>query len=358
MKKVVAALALMATFSAKAVEVTAIGYGATVESATQNAKNIAVEQAAGTFLVTSSTVMDDSFRSSIDQYSGGVIKTYTVLNVGNNGDLVEVTIQADIDADKINRIIVPTSDVPVVMSSELAIAQEKAAKAREMVQALDRRSDAFVINGKILKYVNRGEVTDLTVAVEMKWSPKWYDDVRKFSQMAGKQIHTDNSLSDALGGIGAILTPFNFLASTVATGAARKTEKPQKQSPVYAYCFSKTSSYDVDDCFEIGYGMPNVTDKDRWAIWMTLSSNGRIVKTFLLGVENNNQLFVNVRTGSRLYFVSSAAERKFTNPGVVLFQKGVTGDVYTYTVDTDMLRSIDGIEYILCSAWNLESRCN
>lgn len=88
------------------------------------------------------------------------------------------------------------------------------------------------------------------------------------------------------------------------------------------------------------------------------SINGRVVKTLLLEVENNNQLFVNVRTGSRPYFVSSAVERKFTNPGVVLFQKGVIGDVYTYTVDTDRLRSIDGIEYILCSAWNLRNRCN
>lgn len=354
-----AILLMWAAASVNAMEITTTGYAPTVEGAIQNAKTLAVEEVAGAFLTTTSNVVDDRFHSRIDQYSGGVIKTYQVLTVvTGTGDLIEVTIKADVDADKINQLILPQGDVPKNMADEIAIAQEKSSKVREMTEALDRPQDAFVVRGKIVKYVNHGDVTDITVVVGMALSPKWSDDVRKFSKMAGKRIDTDNSMSDALWGLGTLLTPFTMGASTVITALARHTETSKVANSVYSYCFSKNRDHDVEECFEVGYDMPNVTSQGQWRVAIKLMSNDQVMQTLLAVVVNDSQLFANVRTGTNLYFRSSSHERKFTHPGVVLFQKGIAGGEYTHTVKTDLLTSIDRIEYELYPVGNLESWCN
>jgi hypothetical protein len=346
MKNLVA-LALCSALSAHAVEITTTGYGATVGDATRNARQQAVDEVAGSFVTSTDTAIDGTYTSRINQYSGGVIRKMKVLNVSQNGDLVEVTIRADIDDEKVNRLFMPNGTVPAELSEDLAVAQEKNNRARDMIRTFNDLSQAFAVRGKITKYANRGDVTDITIIVGMAWSPKWFDDVRKFAQLAGRETVTKNGTSNAFRVLNTVSMPFSAGLSTLAGAAARHTDNAPVASSVYSYCFSETRSHDVDGCFEIGYDMPKITYRDRWNVTMKLMSNGRVVKTLPLVVINNDQLFATVKSGTHLYFDNSATERKFTNPGVVLFRKGIAGNEYTHTVNTDILRSVDGVEYEL-----------
>lgn len=356
MRRVIALL-LWVTISAHAVEVTTIGYGSNVESATKNAKTLAVEQVTGAFLRSQSSEVDGKFRSVIDQYSGGVITSYQVLSINNKYDLTEVRIKAVVDPDKVNLLISSAGEVPSKMAGQLTTAQEKLAQIQEMVTALDHPKDAYVVSGKIVKYLNRGDYTDAIILVSMRWSPKWYDDVKKFSALAGKNIDLDNSTSNALWVIGTLLTPFSLNASSAVTTMARHTEKAPVVNPIYAYCFSKSRDDDAEACREVGYGMQNITAQDSWTVIMRLIQNDSVVTTLPLVVHNKDQLFGRFRIGSNVYFRNTAYARKFTNPGVLLFEEGVAWSEITQTVKTDLLKSIDRIEFELCTVDSADQWC-
>jgi hypothetical protein len=95
MKKTLLELLLASSFE-YAEQVTVTGYGANYNAALENAKVLALEKGASTFIIGENRAREGKVTEEIDQYNGGVIKSYRIVSQRNDGFSHEVEIAADV----------------------------------------------------------------------------------------------------------------------------------------------------------------------------------------------------------------------------------------------------------------------
>jgi len=346
MKHFIVALLIATSLPALAVEVTAQGSGATMKAAIRDAKNNALEQVTGVFVVNQSTTDGRAVSSKSVQYSGGVVKKYQLTSSSFDGRVHEVMIVADVDPAKTNGMIVPTEIDLTEQSFQIQEHADRYANVERIAKVLDDRQSAFAVTKPKIEYVPRGEFVEVRLTVGVTLQQKWVDDVRVMSRQSGSPIDITTSASDVLWGIGVATAPFSLVASSmIRTAAQFTTQKPK--SYIASNCFSRNNSVDVDECYAVGYMMGNVVHKDQFLVVVTLWSGDKLVQELLVVVPNDNALFARHGDGTRLYFRSSAKERKFHNQGVVWFTDGVAVGRNTFPINAQQLAQVDRMEYAL-----------
>ena len=319
-------------------EVIATGYGTTVDLALQNAKTVAIEQVAGTFVTGQTTVTDDAYRSRIEQYHGGLIRRYDVLGIEQADGLISTRIAVDVDTDKVNTVLTDLgAEVSNNAADELSSAADEFERTGRIVAALDDPQQAFVVQIAKVTYRNRGPLTDVEIDAQITTNPKWYDDVRTMARTIGRKVDLGSAWSDALWGLAALSAIVNPALPGTINHLARASEKKPQPSDEYAACFGSNMSRDVDECYEIRHPLERLTLRDRWPVELRLQ-NGKaeqILAQYFVIVRN--QLFVEVCQGTNLYFTSSAKERRFENPGVLLFEQSMMPFKYAITLPTTAL---------------------
>ena len=95
---------MFASSMALAEEVTVTGYGSTFDNALANAKMQALEKVTGTFIISESEYKNKQYKETIDQYNGGIINKYDIVSSSKKSTGYEVTIVADVDRKKDNRM--------------------------------------------------------------------------------------------------------------------------------------------------------------------------------------------------------------------------------------------------------------
>ena len=331
-------LLLMFTANLAASEVIATGYGTTVDLALQNAKTLAIEQTAGTFVTGKTSVIDETYRSRIDQYHGGLIRRYQVLAIAQSEGLISARIEADVDTDKINTVLSDLgAEVSAEIGQQLSSAADEFERTGRIVEALDDPNQAFVIRIAKVTYLNRGPVTDVEIDAQIMLNPKWYDDVKTMARTIGRKVDLGSAWSDALWGLAALSVIVNPALPGSINHLARASERKQQPSPEYAACFGRDMTRDVDECYEIRRPLEHVTYQDRWPIELSLIDGEMENVLGKYPVNIRNQLFVEVRQGTSLYFTSSARERRFENPGVLLFEQSMMPFKYALTLPTTAL---------------------
>lgn len=346
MKHFIVALLIATSLPALAVEVTAQGSGATMKAAIQDAKNNALEQVTGAFIVNQATTDGRAVSSKSAQYSGGVVKKYQLTSSSFDGRVHKVMIVADVDPAKTNGMIVPTEIDLTEQSFQIQEHADRYANVERIAKVLDDRQSAFAVTKPKIEYVPRGEFVEVRLTVGVTLQQKWVDDVRVMSRQSGSPIDITTSASDVLWGIGVATAPFSLVGSSmIRTAAQFTTQKPK--SYIASNCFSRNNSVDVDECYAVGYMMGNVVRKDRFLVVVTLWSGDKLVQELPVAVLNDNALFVLHDDGTRLYFRSSAKERKFHSRGVVWFTDGVAVGRNTFPINAQQLAQVDRMEYAL-----------
>ena len=322
----------------EAKEVIATGYGTTVEQALQNAKTLAIEQVASTFVTGNTTVVDDAYRSRIEQYHGGLIRHYRLLGVEQSEGLISARIEADVDTEKINTVIFDQgADVSSAVSDGLARSNNEFERTAKIVAALDDPTQAFVIRVAKVNYVNRGPLTDVEINAQITMNPKWYDDVKTMAKAIGRKLDLGSGWADGLWGIAALSAIVNPMIPGTINHLARAAEKKAQPSHEYAACFGQMIGRDVDECYEIRHRLPSVTGPERLKIEIFLVRGDHEEVAGWYPVNIKNQLFVEVSEGRSLYFRSSAKERRFENQSVLLFERSMMPFKYVVTLPTDTL---------------------
>ena len=319
-------------------EVIATGYGTTVELALENAKTVAIEQVAGTFVTGQTTVADDSYRSRIEQYHGGLIRRYEVQWIEQSDGLISAKIAADVDSDKINTVLTDQgAEVSNDTADVLANAADEFERTGRIVAALDDPQQAFVVRIAKVTYRNRGPLTDVEIDAQITTNPKWYDDVRTMARTIGRKVDLGSAWSDALWGLAALSAIVNPMLPGTINHLARASEKKPQPSDEYAACFGRDMSRDVDECYEIRHPLERLTLRDRWPMELHLldGEEEKVLARYFVNIRN--RLFVEVRQGPNLYFTSSAKERRFENPGVLLFEQSMMPFKYATTWPTTAL---------------------
>ena len=347
MKTTVAVILFALASACSAVEVQATATGKTFDEAVSVAKSNALAQVTGEFVVSTTTSTNSKYNEDITQYSGGVIRSHKVTSTFNDGQYITVNIVADIDPSKDNNMIVDSgTDVPQSAKQSLIEHMQRSDNINRMSDRLDDPNVAFTIIPGQIKYVPQGKTTNIQMTVGVKLSPKWIDDVKVFSREAGKKIDTDTPMSDVLWGVGTVLAPASMVGSSIIRSAAHLSEKKQ-EIDAESNCFSVDNQHDVDECYAVGRMFSNVVRTDRYQIIAHLWSGDKVVAQLPIVVINNNQLFVLYDIGTNLYFKNVAKERRFASRGVLWFHNGIAASTITHTVNTNVLSTVDRIEYVM-----------
>lgn len=347
MKTTVATILFLLATICSAVEVRVTATGVSFDDAVKNAKREALAHVVGEFVVGEDGVDDGKYHERITQYSGGVVRSYDVIDVVNTGHAVTVTIMANVDPAKNNNMIIESgTTVPPAAKQALMEHAQRTDNIVTMNNRLNDRASAFTVIAGQIRYLPAGETTNIQLSVGVKLSPKWVDDVLVFSREAGKRINTDTPISDMLWGVGTLLAPVNLAASSVVRSAAHITERKQSVD-VMSNCFSVDNQHDVDECYAVGQMMDAVVGRDRFNVTARLWAGDKVVSQLPIVVVNNNQIFVTYDIGTNLYFRNVAKERKFMSRGVLWFKNGIASTTTTHTVNTKLLSMVDRIDYVL-----------
>lgn len=344
--KILAALLLGATLTAvHAAETVAVGIGSSAESALANAKELAVGQVAGAFIVGRQWAEGEKHGSRVDEYNGGYLKRYEVIDTREDGGMIHVTIRAEVDTDKANeRLESVGTEIPGNWAEELAKTNDEHERTGRIIAALDDRSQAFAVRVARVGYRNRGDLTDVDVDLELRWQPKWIDDVRALALVIGRKIDTNNSASGllwAVAALSAVISP--GLPGTIFS-IARSAEKKAKPSDEYAACFGPNAWTDIDSCHEIRHPLPRVTRSRIVKISGSLSLDDRVIPLQEFTVDTESYLFRHVQRGREVYF-SRGGYRTFSNPGILLFRDGLVRHSYRFALPTQELREVRRLNF-------------
>jgi len=344
--KIVAALLLAATLTAvHAAETVAVGIGASAESALANAKALALGQVAGSFVVGRQWTEGESHGSRVDEYSGGYLKRYEVIDTREEEGVIRVTIRAEVDTDKANeRLESNGAEIPGQWAEELTKSNDEHERTGRIVAVLDDRSQAFAIRVARIGYRNRGDQTDVDVDLEVRWQPKWIDDVRSLGIAIGRKIDTDNSASGllwAVAALSAVISP--GLPGTIFS-IARSAEKKAMPSDEYAACFGTNAWTDINSCHEIRHPLPRVTRSNIVKVSGSLFFDDRVTPLQEFTVDTESYLFRHVQRGRELYF-SRGGYRTFNNPSILLFRDGQVRQSYRFTLPTQELREVRRLNF-------------
>ena len=173
--------------TAHAQETTATGNGSSFFDALQNAKVLATEHVASTFITGRQDLINGKYNEVLGQYNGGLIQKYEVLNTVVTSGMYAVTIRADVDTDKVNKIIVSntTSTNDVVPHVEKAV--DEFTKTANGWNAINDASNPFAITLVNTSYsVYDGRIVDVTYHFYMLWNAKWIDDAKQLTKAIGR----------------------------------------------------------------------------------------------------------------------------------------------------------------------------
>lgn len=332
--------------SAQAAEVIVTGYGKSVDEAVANARTAAVGQVAGTFVTGQSTLEGDAYRSRTDEYNGGRIRKHEILSVDEENGLFAVRILADVDTDKVNTVIVSNgAEIDARVADQLDSARDDHEKTRRIVEALDDPTQAFAVEVTKVTYRNRGELTDLVVQGRIVYSPKWYDDVQVMAKTIGRKVDIGSKWREALWGLAALSAAVNPMLPGTLFSVARHANPPPKPSSEPIVCFGKDNGWDIDECYETRHPFNNIQGNGVLRVYSGLVQDDGRLPFGELRVDLGDALFLRVYPERRFYFSKSGKDRKFANPGIVLFRKGAQPFEQVVTLPTRKLARAGRIEF-------------
>ncbi len=177
-------LAAFVAFNAQAEvkTVQASGTGDTCNQALTAAKRSALEKANGSFLHSVEKSKDGSYHSKIEEYSGGVIKSFKYLR----DDCTFVIIEAQVDV-RSNIVQINGTDLNKDQIVHIKGIREERDRKHSAVNLLDNRRDAvYFRTDKIEANIqDNSEWVDVAINGEFAFKDKWKADWKDVRQMFG-----------------------------------------------------------------------------------------------------------------------------------------------------------------------------
>jgi len=327
MKKTLLALLLASSF-AYAEEVTVTGYGANYGAALENAKTLALEKGASTFIIGENRARNGRVTEEIDQYNGGVIKSYRVISKHDDALSYEVEIVADV-VPKDNRVIRNTT--------EFSANFQEFGEREKVVNRLDNVGSAIsatVVNPRF----NVGRYsTAASGRVVLMFQPKWISDLKDFTQVVNQRGMTSNNTRESITG-GAVTT---LLRSSPAAAVGVHVLGQQAEQPMsndMMVCF------DGSECYTIGVNFENMP---------------RNPKLVLAGVVDGQEYIVyQQELDLKMYEFLQAGEGKYNSnftkyktnynqPTLIVYPKRQHVVDVSFEIDNNLARQLETLKVYL-----------
>lgn len=332
MKKTLLAL-LFACSSALAEEVTVTGYGTNYHAALDNAKVSALEKGASTFIIAESNARNGRVDEKIDQYNGGVIKTYRIVEHRSTPIGYEVTIVAD---------VVPKNNTVKRTTTPLDLQFDEYEKRERVVRRLDDVGKAIHANiANPQTKIGRDETT-ISTNIELSWQSKWLSDMKLFtSTINEKGKTTSNTREGIAGGVATALIGVSPILGAIGWEAL-KPDPIQLQDNMMV-CFGMYIRSSVD-CFNL--------DVD-----MTMPRNPKIV---IIGKIRGQDVFLHEQylEDTRMYqFVSAGDSRNnryfpkfkttYNQPALVIYENEKHSIPVKFAVSNDLVKQLESVQVYL-----------
>lgn len=332
---------------AGAVEATATGYGHTADEALQNAKVLATEYAASTFLTGKKELINGEYKETLGQYNGGLIKSYVVKSTSASTNGYEVTIDADVDSDKVNAIITTGNTAPSEVSNQLEKSISEYGQTRAAFIAVSNVSPMFGVEVDAVNYESRGNVVMVSYHAHLKWSPKWIDDMETLVKTIDRPIPVSTATTDLLYIAGVLSTIFNPMAYSTIFNAARASEN--KPTPDDAICFTSDPKKGLDSCYGVLKLPPYEAIPKLINVRATVNFHDghHSTKCFAVGNSNSNGMYVFFNAGTTGMFRYS--QRKFPTDSLVLYKNNVHPFIVTAQTTAEKLKLVSDVTFDVVS---------
>lgn len=173
------------------------GYGASFKEALQVAKDVVVEQAASTFISSHEEFSNNKYKERIAQYNGGFINHFDVTDTSINDNIYKVTIDADVDVNKVNTVIEGASaGIKDDKIQSMVRGIEDNEKIRDAWKNISEVTKPFAIKIDKSQYIsNENGSVGIYYDIFVLWNPKWFDDAIKLANATSytsKDLETIN----------------------------------------------------------------------------------------------------------------------------------------------------------------------
>ena len=263
--------------------VVAEGTGQSCQEALAQAKVVASDKVVGSFVNSQKSLVSDKYYSeSLNEYSGGVVRQYTVLE--SKGDSpCTIKIRADVSLDKKNVALNPNAHS--LNLGEVGRFVEKQDEARATLTALIQRPAMFSARMDRL-YVNsdskRNSAQIVLQVSDVSPGEKWYSDLESFLNVQGERVDFERAKWSDIGKsvlslIAAPVTVPLGMASSPFRQTPRGTELVNGEGLV---CFKNDPQYESLRCYQT---------------WLAGDAIRQLRSTQLMLVERSNDNVTNTR---------------------------------------------------------------
>ena len=333
--KLFLALLLVVSATAGAVEVTVTGQGSTYDRALANAKMLALEQVTGTFVIGESEYKDNVFRDSMEEYNGGVIKSFRVKEHNRFNTHVEVTITADVVEKKDNR-------VEGKNGQPFNVEFEEFEQRRAVVDKLDNVNRMVAINVDKPTYEIDRLYSTVSIRVGMKVQPKWISDVQSFTSVIGEEGRTsNNTYANIHGGIVTSMIGSNPIAA-VAVGVLGE-QKQRANSEQTMVCFGTTRNTFLD-CKNVGVSFVNIPTNPKLVVEVISDS----VKYKVWEQELDVKMYEFVPAGGqRGHHFFKSYKKTFHQPTWIIYTDERDETILRFKLKNSIARNVQRVEVYL-----------
>lgn len=158
------------------VVVRSVGVGKTCERALENAKTSAIDTAVGVWMSSEKNVYNSDYNEKIVEYSGGIIKSYKVLN--NTCNTVEI--EAEV-IPRSNKVKTTSADISTEMKDTLKAKLENEKKRQIAIAEVNNRSKAIGFDIKDIEFIGNKVI----ITGDMFFQKKWVNDYLDLKKQAG-----------------------------------------------------------------------------------------------------------------------------------------------------------------------------
>ena len=330
-------VALAIAFQVNAEVVTVTGYGDSYDGALKNAKIAALEKVAGTFII-SDTVWrsNESVFEQIKQYNGGVIKSYKVLDQRQG----QVTIEADVDVIKNNKIFVDNSSA--IDQDKLNANINNFNSKLNIIKYLDDPKKAFYVKPTQVQAIPKGSHVSFKINTHVQWQPKWISDIKSFHSLIDDKgnTHTDTRDKMAAGLLNKAITTNQYLGILGSLIYTSTQENHQRsQDPMICLSDRRTSS-DVT-CYNIAGGFNNMPYNQMKVEVAAYDLNGKQIYKTSVDVQNNI-MYEWVQAGEQKRSIWGVT-RTFDQPAIIVYENEAMRFNIDLTMPTDIGKNVNNI---------------
>lgn len=183
-------VALLVVFGVQAETVTiqSSGTGTTCKEALDSAKHYALQKANGSFIHSVQRTTDGKYNATIQEYSGGVIKSYKYLR----DDCTFVIIEAEVER-RSNIVQMPAADVKQAQVIHIQGIKEEQDRKQKAIQVINKREAAVYFQPEKTEFKSIEGTDDVQVSIKGKfaYNDKWVADYLALREVFGYFNLTD-----------------------------------------------------------------------------------------------------------------------------------------------------------------------